>query len=66
MRQKQKKNNTFERRVFVFLVETKAQWDEGGGRTLLGDDIGSGAVMSRMIVFQFLDFKWTSYMYLHS
>lgn len=37
-----------------FRVEIKVQWDEGGGRILLGDVTGGGAVMLPLNVFQFL------------
>ena len=48
----------------------KAQWDEGGGRILLGDNTGGGAVMLRPITFQSvgvlfqLDWLICTYIYL--
>jgi len=35
-----------------FLGEMKAQWDEGDGRILLGDNTGGGAAMLWPIMFQ--------------
>jgi hypothetical protein len=35
----------------VLLAVMKAQWGDGGGRILLGDIIGDGAVMLRPIGF---------------
>jgi hypothetical protein len=42
-------NNVFERRTKFVIAVNKAQWDEGGGRILLGDDAGGGAVMMQPI-----------------
>jgi len=39
-------SNTFVERAEIFLPEMKAQWDEVGGRLMLG----SGAVMLRPIL----------------
>jgi len=35
----------------IFFAPVKAQWDESGGRVLLGDNTGSRAVMLRPITF---------------
>jgi hypothetical protein len=37
---------------WIFLEGMKAQADEGGGRILLGDNTGGGAIMLRPIRFQ--------------
>jgi hypothetical protein len=38
------KRNIFETRTEPFLSGKKAQWDESGGRILLGDNTDGGAV----------------------
>jgi hypothetical protein len=42
---KKKRNNIFETRSDHLIAVTKAQWDECGGRILLGDNTGGGAAM---------------------
>jgi hypothetical protein len=39
-------NISFKTRAKFFLLERKTEWDEVGGRILLGDNTGRGAVMS--------------------
>jgi hypothetical protein len=46
-------------RAEFYLAEMKDQWDEGGGRILLDDNTGEGAVMLRPIRFQCLEFSWS-------
>jgi hypothetical protein len=48
--------NIFKKRVEFFRAVVKAQWDEGGGRLLLGDNTGGGAVMLRPVGFQRVGF----------
>jgi len=35
----------------ISITGTKVQWDAGGGRIMLGDNTGGGAVMPRSIRF---------------
>ena len=42
----------FETHAEFFHTDMKAQWDEGGGRILLGDKTVGGAVMLRQIGFR--------------
>jgi hypothetical protein len=51
-RRRKQSSNIFERRVVFFLAGMKAQWDEGGGTILLGDNTGSRAVLLRPIRFR--------------
>jgi len=39
----------FEARAEIFLAGLKAQRDEGGGRILLGENMGCGAIVLRPI-----------------
>jgi hypothetical protein len=46
-----------------FVVVVKAQWGEGGGRILLGDNTGGGTVMLRPVKLQCAgssNFNWTA------
>jgi len=45
-------NKIFKRGTKLFVVGMKAQWDEGGRRILLGNDISDWAVMLRPLKFQ--------------
>lgn len=51
--------NVFEKSVEFFLVEMKAQWEEFGGRTFLGDNTDGCMVKPRPIKFQRVGF-WIS------
>jgi hypothetical protein len=54
---------------FLFLAEMTAQWDEGGGRVLMGNNTGDWAVMLWPIRFLYVG-VWISagrsYMYLYN
>jgi hypothetical protein len=55
-------------RAEVFLAGLKAQGGEGGGRILLGDNMGGGTVMLRPIRFQRVG-VWIStglFIYIHT
>jgi len=40
---------------FVFSAEMKVQWEEGGGRLLLGDNRGLRAVVLRTVGYQSIE-----------
>jgi hypothetical protein len=58
-----KGNSIFETSAEFFVAGVKAQWDEGGGGILLGDNTSGGVVMLRPIRLQWvgsLDLSWTA------
>ena len=52
LRSKNQINIIFEMCVELFIARLKTQWEEGGGRLLLGNNTGGGAVMFWPIRFQ--------------
>ena len=56
VRKKKKPYKRFEMRAEVFLAGLTAHWDDVGGRILLGDNTGCGAVMLRPIRVQCVGF----------
>jgi hypothetical protein len=46
------KSNNFETSAELFLAEIKTEREEGGGRIVLGDNTGGGAVIVRSIRFR--------------
>jgi hypothetical protein len=48
---KNKQKKTSFKRAEFFLARMYAQWDENGGRVLLGDDACGGVIMLRPIRF---------------
>jgi hypothetical protein len=62
-------DNIFEPRAKFFFAGLKAQWDENGGRVLLGDTTGSRVVMLRAIIVQCAGVRMSPTlpcMYIHS
>jgi hypothetical protein len=45
-------NPFLEKRAEILLADMKEQWDERGGRILLGENTGGGAVMRGPIRFK--------------